>query len=167
MNILRSCSRGDENVLHLGVLWVRAGASPGGRGLHSAAQQPIAGLGCGASRGTAVTSDSPTACTRILARGGRSRVGSQASGSHSSRAMQSLILAGRLSEIKKGGIMKIQKVVFCFDWNDFIHRHGVGTAGKDRLRSRRKLRTIQDLFLQHIKTKDPLDVDRIKNAVNA
>src|SRR5260221_3896960 len=39
MNILRSCSRGDENV-HLGVLWVRAGAPPGGRGLHPAAQQP-------------------------------------------------------------------------------------------------------------------------------
>ena len=42
----------------------------------------------------------------------------------------------------------MQKVHGGFNWDDvFVCRHNVGTAGNDRLRSQRKLRGIQDLFM--------------------
>src|SRR5258707_1037439 len=81
--------------------------------------------------------------------------------------MQSLILAGRLSEIKKGGIMKIQKVVFVLIgmilFTDTASAQQVKTD-YDRGANFAQYKTYS---WQHVKTKDPLDVDRIKNAVNA
>src|SRR5467141_2136113 len=90
MKALRSRSRGDENVLYLGAVWIRVGATPGRCGLHAlprpTARQPIASPGDRALRRTAVASDSPAARARILARSRtRSRVGSQAAGAYSSR----------------------------------------------------------------------------------
>src|SRR6267378_1219368 len=90
MKALRSRSRGDENVLYLGAVWIRVGATPGRCGLHAlprpTARQPIASPGDRALRRTAVTSQSPAAGARILASGRtRFRVGGQASCAHSSR----------------------------------------------------------------------------------
>src|SRR5713101_4343048 len=90
MKTLRSCSRGDEDVLYLGALWVRVGAPSGRFGLYPlprpTARQPFASSGDRTLRRTAVTSESPAARARILARSRtRSRVGSQAAGAYSSR----------------------------------------------------------------------------------
>src|SRR5258708_6938868 len=55
---------------------------------------------------------------------------------------------GRYREGKKRRNYETAKSRIRFDWNDvFVRGHGVGTAGEDRLRSRRKLRAIQDLFV--------------------
>src|SRR5260370_36543502 len=84
---LRSCNRGDENVVHLGAFWLHVGATPGTRGLHTlpwpTARRPIASSGDRTLRRTAFTSDSPAARARILAPPRtRSRVGGQASGAY-------------------------------------------------------------------------------------
>jgi len=81
--------------------------------------------------------------------------------------MQSLILAGRLSEIKKGGIMKIQQVVFVLIGMILF----TGTASAQQVKTDydrgANFAQYKTYSWQHVKTKDPLDVDRIKNAVNA
>src|SRR5258708_28417996 len=63
INSLRSCSRGDENVVHLGAFWVHVGAPAGRRGLHTlsrpTARQPIASPGDRTFRRTTLTSESP------------------------------------------------------------------------------------------------------------
>src|SRR5580692_11415488 len=89
-SIERSCTRGDEDVFHLGAFRVPVGAAPRRCGLHplprASPWQLIAGLGGGARRRTAVTSGSTASATRILARNRpRSGVGRQASSAHSSR----------------------------------------------------------------------------------
>jgi hypothetical protein len=60
INILGSCSRGDEDALKDSAFWVRVGASPGRRGLHPvprpAARQPITDPDSGNHRRTAVAS---------------------------------------------------------------------------------------------------------------
>src|SRR5229473_7400452 len=90
MQCFRWCSRGDEDVLLLGAFWVRVGAPSGRFGLYPlsrpTARQPVASPGDRTLRRTAVTSESPAARARILARSRtRSRVGSQAAGAYSSR----------------------------------------------------------------------------------
>src|SRR6266851_4765704 len=85
MNILGSCSRGDEDVLDDSACWIRAGAPPGRRILYPlsrpTARQPVASSGDRTLRRTAVTSESPAVRARILARSRtRSRVGSQDAG---------------------------------------------------------------------------------------
>src|SRR5258708_3316909 len=69
------------------AFWLHVGATPGTRGLHTlpwpTARRPIASSGDRTLRRTAVTSDSPAARARILARSRtRSRVGGQASGAY-------------------------------------------------------------------------------------
>src|SRR6266481_5735104 len=86
---LRSCCRGNENVVHLGAFWVYVRAPPGRCGLHPlprpTARQPTVSPGDSALRRTVVTSNPEAARARILARSRtRSRVGGQASGAHSS-----------------------------------------------------------------------------------
>src|ERR1700686_867878 len=90
IDTLRSCSRGDENVVHRGALWIRVGTAPGRCGFHPVprptGQRAIACPRDRTLRRTAITTESPSARTRILARRRtRSRVGSQASGPYSSR----------------------------------------------------------------------------------
>src|SRR6202008_2754877 len=56
---------------------------------------------------------------------------------------------GALSKIKKRRRNEITKSSIRFSGNDgFVRKRGVGTAGEDRLRSRRQLRPIQDLFVE-------------------
>src|SRR5271165_1079578 len=93
MSILRWCG-GDCDVFNTGAFRVRVGAPPSRRGLHALprpeAGQPIVDFGSGTLRRTPVTSESPAARTRILARSRtRSHVGGQASGAHSSRRANS------------------------------------------------------------------------------
>src|SRR5260370_41283993 len=90
MNIMESGSRGDKDVLDDSAFWIRAGAPPGRCGLYplprAAEQQPIASPGDRTLRRTPVTSESPAARARILARTRtRSRVGGQGLGAHTSR----------------------------------------------------------------------------------
>jgi RNA polymerase sigma-70 factor (ECF subfamily) len=49
--------------------------------------------------------------------------------------------------LKKGELYENAKSRVCFDWDGSVRRPGVGTAGENRLRSRRKLRAIQDLLV--------------------
>src|SRR5258708_27841484 len=90
MKTLRSPSRGDENALHLGALGILVGATPGRRGLPTlsrpTARRPIGGPGDRTFRRTPLTSESPAARARILARCPTPfRLGGQASGPYSSR----------------------------------------------------------------------------------
>jgi hypothetical protein len=63
--------------------------------------------------------------------------------------------------------VQIAKSHVRFDRDDvFVRRHVVCATGEGRLRSQRELHPVRDLFLGAPEDERPLDVDRIKNAVN-
>src|SRR5258708_20579949 len=75
---------------------------------------------------------------------------------------------GRYREGKKGGTMKLQRVVFVLIGMMFLF---AVTASAQQVKTDydrgANFTQYKTYSWEHVKTKDPLDVDRIKNAVNA